>query len=266
MKLPFLITLTHCSSRIPEDIRSALALTDEQIRMSADLGTWEIFGSMPVKGVLCSRWSRLVVDLNRSPHQRDPKGVIARVDYHGRKVYAAGRAPDEKATEQRLEKYYFPFHKRLRELLESPDIIGLFDCHSLNGIGPVGAPDPGKKRKDIVLGNNGDQSGNINPTLGRTTCPAEAIRSIKEAFQRVGFSVAINSPYAGGFIATHYGQEFRETGKIAVQIEINQDLYLDPICMRPIPEKLESVRWRVHQSFHEIGHLSHSNSSDSSVG
>jgi N-formylglutamate deformylase len=255
MRLPFLITLPHCSNRIPERLRSVFALTDEQIRESADLGTKEIFGSIPTRAVLCAKWSRLVVDLNRGPHQRGPKGVIAQKDYHGRTVYSAGCIPDEAETQRRLKKYYFPFHKRVREVLERRDIIGLFDCHSLNATGPAEAPDPGKKRKDIVLGNNGDKRGNTRPALGRTTCPAQAIRSIKAAFERAHFSVDINYPYAGGFITTHYSQEFRDTGKMAVQIEINQDLYLDPTSMRPIPEKLERVKRRVLQSFQEVAHI-----------
>lgn len=252
MKLPLVISVPHCSSRVPEEVRVAIALTDKEIKQSTDLGTEEIFGSITAEAVLSAQWSRFVVDLNRGTHQTDPKGVIAHVDYHGRKVYHDGCVPDEKEAMRRFEEYYFPFHKRLREALDSASIKGLFDCHSLNGIGPVEGPDPGKIRKDIVLGNNGDERGNIKPALGGTTCPAETVYLMKEIFRSAGFSVAINVPYAGGFITAHYGQDYTRTGKIAVQIEVNQDLYLAPATLRLVPEKLEDVKARILQSFQKI--------------
>jgi N-formylglutamate deformylase len=252
MTLPFVFTIPHCSNRIPQRIRSVMALSDAEIWGSTDIGTKEIFYSLPVRSVLCSEWSRLVVDLNRSIHQRDPKGVIAQVDYHGRSIYHAGRTPDEMETERRLSEYYWPFHDRLKKTFDRPEIKGLFDCHSLIGIGPPEAPDQGERREDIVLGNNGDGNGDLNPASGKITCPPELLLFMKEAFERVGFSVSINHPYSGGFITTHYGQKWEDTGKIAVQIEINQDLYIEPGGMKLVPEKFDTVRAMILQSFQHI--------------
>jgi len=75
---------------------------------------------------------------------------------------------------------------------------------------------------------------------------------MKDAFQKAGFSVSINNPYAGGFITTHYGQKYARMGKISVQIEINQDLYLEPNSVQPVAERLEEVRGRVLQAFRKI--------------
>ncbi|MBW1703824.1 MAG: N-formylglutamate amidohydrolase [Deltaproteobacteria bacterium] len=250
--LPFVISLPHCSSRVPGEIRSTFALSDKQIEESTDVGTKEIFGSIPAKAVVSARWSRLLVDLNRGPDQLNSKGVIALKDYHGRVIYREDCIPDKQETERRLKKYYRPFHDHLRAALDDKDIKGLFDCHSLNGIGPLEAPDAGKKRRDIILSNNGDETGDQNPALGKTTCPAETLYMIREAFRGAGFSVSINNPYAGGFITTHYGGIFSGTGRIAVQMEINQDLYLEPGTMRLETNKLKSVRDNVFRSFKEI--------------
>ena len=252
MTLPFVITVPHCSNRIPQGIRRVVALSDEEIWESTDIGTKGIFGSLPARSVLCSEWSRLVVDLNRSIHQRDPKGVIAHVDYHGRPIYHAGCTPDEMEAELRFREYYWPFHNGLKEVFDRPDIKGLFDCHSLIGIGPSEAPDQGKRREDIVLGNNGDGNGDLNPPSGKITCPPELLLFMRDAFERVGFSVSVNHPYSGGFITTHYGQQCEDTGKIAVQIEINQDLYLAPGGTIPVPEKLNAIRAMILQSFEYI--------------
>ena len=95
MRLPFVISVPHCSGRIPERIRADLALSNDEIADSIDLGTREIFGFLEAGDILCSEWSRLVVDLNRDPEHRDRKGVIARIDYFGRSIYYANAGPDE---------------------------------------------------------------------------------------------------------------------------------------------------------------------------
>ncbi len=247
MKLPFVISLPHCSSLVPRAARETVFLSDEEIEESTDVGTKEIFGVLPAKVVLRAPWSRIFVDLNRGAHQRGSKGVIAQVDYFGRPVYGTGLSPGEEEAEQRLREYYRPYHNRLKRAMDRPDIKGLVDCHSLNGVGPPEAPDRGKKRKDIVLSNNGDTAGEVDPSLGKTTCPAEAVNQIKQAFQEAGFSVAINDPYSGGFILRHHGQEARKMGKVALQIEINQDLFLESATRRVAAEKLEGIRARVVQ-------------------
>jgi len=99
MTLPYIITVPHCSSRIPQKIRRFVALSDEEIWESTDIGTKDIFDSLPAKSLLSSDWSRLVVDLNRSILQRDPIGAIAHVDFHGRAIYHEGCIPDEMETD-----------------------------------------------------------------------------------------------------------------------------------------------------------------------
>ena len=252
MKYPFIISLPHCSKQVPKEVRPTLALNNKEIWDSTDRGTKEIFGSIPAKKIIFARWSRLVVDLNRSPTQQSAKGVIPQVDYHGRFIYRSGCLPDENERKRRLKEYYWPFHKRLVEAFEETDSKALFDCHSLNGTGPEAAPDFGMKRKDIILGNNGDRSGNINPARGNITCPVKTLQLMKEAFERAGYSVSVNDPYPGGFITNYYGKKFASAGKIVVQIEINQDLYMEHTPKRLSPKKVEKVKIRVLQSFKEI--------------
>lgn len=254
MKFPFIISIPHCSIRIPEEIRSTIALTDSEILDSVDMGTAEIFGALPAQFVFPAGWNRLVVDLNRGSDRHDAKGVVAQVDYHGRSIYRPECIPDETERSRRIKAYYWPYHQRLIEALENQAVKILFDCHSLEGIGPEEAPDAGKKRKDITLSNNGDKNGNENKTLStKTTCSAETLYLMREAFQKSELSVSINDPYRGGYIMTHYGQKYAAAGKMAVQIEINQNLYLKPGDIHPLPEKLKDVKHRVKKTFEEIG-------------
>lgn len=252
-KLPFVISAPHCSNRIPPDVRKSLALTDLEIEESTDIGTKEIFGALPAMGVCCAPWSRLAVDLNRSPDQRDRKGVVAHVDYNGRTIYREGNFPCAEEVERRIRNYYLPYHQEIRRALEMPEVMGLFDCHSLFGIGPPEAPDPGETRKDITLSNNGDQEGCALPALGSTTCPEGLMNAIKRIFEDEGFSVSLNRPYKGGYITTHYGRALLEKGKMAVQIEINQSLYCTPGTIEVAPEKVEEVREKVYQVLTKLG-------------
>ena len=252
MKLPFVISIPHCSSRVPEEIRQSIILNDLEIQESVDSGSREIFQSLPVEAVLSAQWSRLTIDLNRNPERRDKKGVIAQVDYYGRSIYNSGFILDEKEIKRRLAKYYWPFHNRLMKALERPHIKALFDCHSLNGIGPAEAPDVGEKRKDIILSNNGDKNGNSDGNRGKITCPSEYMHMMKKIFEKKGFSVSINDPYPGGFITKYHGAQLTGTGKFAVQIEINQDLYLEHTPKRLSHERLKDVKTRVLQALEEM--------------
>ena len=252
MKYPFIISIPHCSERIPKEIKSNLALSSEEIQESTDRGVLEIFGSLPAKKIVSAKWNRLVVDLNRSHSKRGAKGVVSQLDYHGRSIYRSGYTPNEQEIERRLSDYYWPFHKHLVDALKETNIKALFDCHSLNGTGPKEAPDPGKRRNDIVLGNHGDDSGNMIPAGGSITCPPETLQFIKKVFTKAGFSVSLNDPYPGGFITAYHGKKLKELGKIAVQIEINQDLYLEGTPKRLSPIRLENIKARVSQTFKEI--------------
>lgn len=252
MRYPFVISLPHCSRKIPEEMKRTTALTNEEIWESTDRGVKKIFGSVPVEKTILAQWNRLVVDLNRSPDRRDIKGVVPQVDYHGRFIYRSGCIPNEQEIERRLTEYYWAFHKQLTESLKKPSVKALFDCHSLNGTGPEEAPDPGKKRKDIVLGNLGDLYGNTNPSRNTISCPPETLRLIKKTFEKCGFSVSLNDPYPGGFITAYHGMHLADMGKIAVQIEINQDLYMEGMPKLLSPGKLEKVKRGVLQAFKEI--------------
>jgi N-formylglutamate deformylase len=252
MRLPFVISVPHCSHIIPDDIRPSIALTQKEILESTDMGTREIFAQLPVRVTLWSRWSRLTVDLNRDHRQRGPDGVIPEVDYYNRPVYKPHRGPDTHEVEERLKKYYWPYHNRLREAVEDGEAKVLFDCHSLTSIGPPGAPDPLRWRRDIVLGNNGGHGGESNPSLGSVTCPPEDIRMMRGVFEKYGFSVSINQPYSGGYITTHYGGALFKMGKKAVQVEINQDLYVDPVTLGLRRDELSDIAIRLQKAFREI--------------
>ena len=245
MKLPFVISIPHCSGSVPEEIRTRMALNDREILDAVDIGTGEIFGPLDAGYVMQARWCRLVADLNRSPESRGVKSVVALTDYQGRRVFHAGEEPDETEIENRVKMYHAPYHQSLARAFGKNGVKALFDCHSLEGVAPADAPDAGRKRGDIILSNNGDLKGEPLEKGTGVTCPPETFLHIRAAFEDQGFSVMLNDPYKGGYITRHYGTQARKTGKICVQIEVNQNLFIDEDKARPDSEKLEQVRQKV---------------------
>ena len=80
-----------------------------------------------------------------------------------------------------------------------------------------------KNIPDIVLGDN-----------YRKSCSFKLINYIKDQFEKYGLIVAINKPYAGGFITRNYGNPSK--GIETMQIEVNRSVYMneDKLLLRNI--------------------------------
>ena len=57
------------------------------------------------------------------------------------------------------------------------------------------------------------------------------VDALEAAFQGSGLMVSRNTPFAGAYIAQHYGRPSR--GADAIQNEIDQSLYMDEATIRP---------------------------------
>jgi len=86
----------------------------------------------------------------------------------------------------------------------------LIDCHSM----PSNPTADHGGRPDFVLG---DRYG--------TSCSGELTRVAAEQLKAQGYAVALNKPYAGGYITEHYGRP--QAGQHALQVEINRSLYMN---------------------------------------
>ncbi len=110
-----------------------------------------------------------------------------------------------------------------------------------------------KKERILRWATMGGTDGVGDPLRGKSTCTPALLRFMKEIFEMAGFSVSLNSPYAGGFIVTHYGSALAAGGKMALQIEINQNLYMEPETEEIISEKVRDVRSGIFECFKKIG-------------
>ena len=252
MPLPLILTIPHCSDRVPPEVRSMLAVDQKEIDRSVDLGTDFIFETHQVLACFKAQWSRVVVDLNRAPDENRRLGVVATMDYHRKPLYTPGREPDDAEVQRRLERYYWPFHNRVLQALAAPGLKIFFDCHSLTAVAPAAAPDAGQSRADVVLGNNGGPDGGPTEGGGPVTCSPEALEIVASAFRDQGLSVSLNQPYRGGYITRHYGQQLVARGSRACQIEINEGLYSTAGCGTIDYVRAKDVREKVRAVFKQV--------------
>ncbi len=233
---PFLFNSPHSGSDYSASFLASSRLNARTIRRSEDSFVDELFAGVLLIGapLLRANFPRAYLDVNREPYELDPKmfrgrlpsyanvrslrvagglGTIARIVAEHEEIY---RAPlDVEDALSRIELIYKPYHAVLRKTLARLHVdFGfsvLIDCHSMPSV--VRGIDPAN-RPDFVLG---DRYG--------TSCSSDLIDAAVTILKSLGYTVARNKPYAGGFITEHYGRPSK--GLHALQVEINRSLYMN---------------------------------------
>jgi N-formylglutamate amidohydrolase len=178
---------------------------------------------------------RLIIDLNRAPDDLDPESIRggfgpgipasakarAGLGLVPTRLWGIGplwrKAIDPSDIATRIRTIHTPYHEAIAAGLESArkrfGAALLLDLHSMPPINSDNAP-------DIVIGDRFGSSAE-----SEVTATAEAI------LKGLGFRVAINAPYAGGYIIMRHAA--RQSGVHAVQIEVDRRLYLDSTLSEP---------------------------------
>jgi N-formylglutamate amidohydrolase len=229
----------HSGDLYPTDLNADPALSGASLRSAEDALVDRLITSGPDHGatLLLARLGRAYVDLNRDPTDLDPQlieglghpasprsaagyGVIPRLTGDGRPLYTRRLTLAE--ARARLETAHAPWHAALTaEMHAARDRFGeavLIDWHSMPERA-TRAPG-GPRGPDVVLG---DRHG--------SSCSAELTRQLRAAFEALGWRVALNHPYAGGWTTQSWGRP--DEGFHAIQIELNRALYFDEIERRP---------------------------------
>jgi N-formylglutamate amidohydrolase len=237
--LPLVFASPHSGCDYPQDFLAASRLDPLALRRSEDSFVDEIFGAAPGLGAPLIRalFPRAFVDANREPFELDPAmfegelpayantrsprvaaglGTIARVVANGADIYR-GKLEFSEAL-GRIRRHYWPYHQSLSDLVERTKArfgaCVLVDCHSMPSTGGPMDRDAGAKRVDFVLG---DCHG--------TACAPAVIQTVQTSLRELGYHVARNRPYSGGFVTRHYGKP--EEAVHGLQIEVNRFLYMD---------------------------------------
>jgi N-formylglutamate amidohydrolase len=226
--LPLVVASPHSGQAYPVDFLEASRLDALALRKSEDCFVHEIFAGAPGLGapLIHALFPRAYVDPNREPYELDPVMFEDELpDYVNR---SSPRVAVGLGTIARVvadgEDIYRPYHAALEQLIASTvQRFGgclLIDAHSMPSTGAKG--DLPRRRVDMVLGDR----------LG-TSCHAHVTRAAEAKLKALGYHVALNAPYAGGFTTRHYGRP--DLGRHCLQVEINRALYMDERSFAPKP-------------------------------
>ncbi len=233
LRTPVIFASPHSGDIYPESFVEAAAQPLHVLRRNEDAFVNELFRSVPENGapLLRARFPRCFVDVNRAADELPKRwrsgktlstaraemglGVVPTMISEKLAIYR--RNPKPTAVAARLNALYHPYHQALKSLIEEAQRkFGqaiVIDCHSMPGFSAQGA-----RRSDMILG---DRYG--------VSCHPETLAHIDRLLSSRGYSVTRNYPYAGGYVASHYGRPL--DGVEVIQIEINRDLYLNPVTL-----------------------------------
>lgn len=266
---PLVFASPHSGRLYPPEMMAAARLTTQDLRGSEDAFVDDLIAGAPAQGVsvIRARLARAYIDLNRDAWELDPTmfedalpdfaqgrtarvaaglGAIARVAGEGRPIYARKLTFAE--AKARIETAHRPYHDALDRMLaqarNAHGLAVLVDWHSMPAAAARGHRARGGGACDIVLG---DRFG--------AACAPMLTTLLEKALEELGYRVARNAPYAGGYTTEHYGRPLRRTH--AIQIEINRALYMNETTREPteglarlkaniesVTRRLTSTDWR----------------------
>jgi N-formylglutamate amidohydrolase len=233
-RLPVLVAVPHAGRDYPDEILQNLRVAPDVLERLEDRHADMLLPDLVQLGcpTLVAHAARAWIDLNRSPSEVDPQMVAdaprtafaqpsakvrgglglvpRRLADHGelwRRPFA------QSAIAARITRLHEPYHRTLSQALAALKArFGcalLIDLHSMPPLRPEGSAPP----PQIVLGDRFGRS------AGGALCDL-AMRTMA----RTGYDVALNHPYAGGYVLDRHGRPAR--GIHALQVEIDRSLYL----------------------------------------
>jgi N-formylglutamate amidohydrolase len=238
----FVFASPHSGMVYPTEMGGDPDLPESSLRSAEDALVDRLIASGVDHGatVVLARLGRAWLDLNRDPADLDPAliegvgdgtvsartaagyGVIPRLTGDGRALYDRRLTLDE--ARDRIARTHRPWHRALAEGMEAARArhgeAVLVDWHSMPARATEGVG--GARGPDVVLG---DRHG--------SSCSAGLTRRLRRSFEALGWRVALNQPYAGGWTTQIWGRP--SEGFHAIQIELNRALYFDETVRAPGP-------------------------------
>lgn len=230
---PVVLHVPHASRAVPADVRGDLLLDDTALETEldrmTDTATDVLAGRAAAAAALApwrwaNPWSRLVVDPERFPDEREEMGSVGMgAVYTGTSDLRRLRAEDPARDRALLDRFFAPYADGLADLVDhrlaACGTAVLVDVHSYprhalpyerHGDGP---------RPEVCLGTDADHT------------PGWLLDAARAAFG-AGHEVGLDSPFAGTYTpARHHGHDRRVA---SVMIEVRRDVYLDD-DLRPTP-------------------------------
>jgi len=229
---PLLVSLPHAGTTIPGDlaprlVERALAVEDTDWHLDRLYAFARDLGA----SVLVPRHSRYAIDLNRPPENTpmyagsNNTELVPTRFFTGEPLYRAGHMPDDADVQQRLARYWRPYHDALAAELARIRVqhghVVLWDGHSIKSEVPWLFDG---KLPDLNLG-----------TAGGASCAPDlraALMNVLAAQDR--YTHVTDGRFRGGYITRNYGRP--ADGMHAVQMEMCCSTYMEeqpPFALDP---------------------------------
>jgi N-formylglutamate deformylase len=220
---PLLVSMPHGGTFIPDEL--ARRMTDAARGVpDTDWHVDRLYDFLGELGasVIQATHSRYVIDLNRPPDSAPlypgaaNTGLCPTERFDGESLYKADGAPDDAEVQDRLRRYWRPYHDCLADELKAlrarHGIALLFEAHTIRSRVPRLFEG---RLPDINLG-----------TADGKACASDlAALLIETAGEAETYSSILNGRFKGGYITRHYGRP--ADGVHAVQLELSQLTYMD---------------------------------------
>ena len=244
-KLPAVYDSPHSGRDYPPDFLPAVPV--DRLRGYEDRLVDDLVREAPAHGItlIAANFPRAYIDPNRAIDDLDPQivgddwaeplnptpysrlglGLVFRTGLDSKPIYE--RPLGRETVLGRIRGYWRPYHEALEAALQAAqDRWGAawhIAWHSMRPVGDDQSADAGEPRPDFVVS---DRDG-TSAEPGFTAFVAETLRGL-------GYSVAVNYPFKGGYITQAYGRP--EQGRHSIQLEMNRALYLDLDTLELTPD------------------------------
>jgi N-formylglutamate deformylase len=247
---PIVISVPHCGTQFPDDLRGEYKDHLVADPDDTDLFVERLYSFAPAMGMtmIHAVYNRWVIDLNRDPASKplytDGRlitGLCPSTTFTGERLYKDEREEvDQRQVNERIEKYFNPYHEALKNLLrERLAVFGkvlLWDCHSIRqevkSIYPNRFP-------DLILGSNdGFAAGSFITEI--------ALKSLSGS----SYTVEHNFLFKGGYITRHFGQPVQQ--QHALQLEMTKVNYMDDSEKHYEPARAGKMQDLLRRTFEKL--------------
>lgn len=219
-----ILHIPHSSKRIPKIVRNQFLLSDDELKTEliamTDYRTDDLFGSFVFKNKVVSNVSRLVVDVERFPEDRDEpmsKIGMGAIYYNTSELKQLRKELNTSEKKMLMEKYYYSHHKKLYELtnrlLKRHKKVMIIDCHSFPSTKLPYEQSEGTFRPDICIGSD------------KYHTPVEIKEFVINSFAKKGYLVSENEPFSGALVPLQFYEKNKNV--FSIMIEINRRLYMN---------------------------------------
>lgn len=235
----YILSIPHGGIFIPVEFINKLNIRRTLITGS-DLFTDKVYDTG--KGiVIISRLNRFFVNMSRfregskdkELHRRlqvDPLHELSPID---EEILKEDYSPEEREKALAFyDKYHELIEKAIKEMKKEHGYALMFDCHSMDPIGPRNAPDEGKERPDFTAGSFDDRSASMELI-------SVFYETLKSEAGKLGFTAKKNDPYKGGFITQNYGKPSENIH--VLQLEINKSTYMQSNGIKQDVKRMQQV-------------------------